>query len=306
VRYPSWLLLLVPTVGVVELLGHWYFAAAAPRPGEWSLVRSRVEELRKNGELVVIAPEWAEPLARSAFGEGIMPLSDSARPDSSAYRRALEVSILGKRSPELEAWRELERSRVGRFELRLLENPHALPVRFSFVDRLDPGRVDVTEISGGQAAACAWTDRARTRTGGLAGPPAFPRERFRCAGGESYFVGITVIDDQRYRPRRCIWANAPPDGQIRILYRRVPLGHTLRGYSGLPWMMTRDHRGPPTELAVAVDGRVLGSVLHHGGEGWKAFEMAMPGVQGRVADVEFRVSAPAGATRQFCFYADLR
>ena len=305
-RNPSWLLLLVPIVGVGELLGHWYFAAAAPRPQQWRLARPRVEQLRKNGELVVIAPEWAEPLARSAFGEGIMPLSDSARPDSSAYPRAVEVSILGQRSAELERWRELERSRVGPFELRLLENPHVLPVRFSFVDRLEPGRVEVTEIESGQAVDCVWTDRARTRTGGLAGPPAFPRARFRCPGGESYFVGITVIDDQRYRPRRCIWANSRSEAQIRILYRGVPLGTMLRGYSGMPWMMTRDHQGPPIELGLVVDGQLLGSVLCHDGEGWTAFEMAIRGAEGRIADVEFRVSAPAGASRQFCFYADLR
>ncbi|MBN1609212.1 MAG: hypothetical protein JW940_21460 [Polyangiaceae bacterium] len=305
-RYPSWLLLLVPIVGVVELLGHWYFAAAAPRPPEWRLARPRVGELRKNGELVVIAPEWAEPLARSAFGEDIMPLSDLARPDSSAYRRAIEVSILGQRSSELERWRELDRSRFGRFELRLLENPHARPVRFSFVDHLEPGRVEVSEIGGGRATACAWTDRARTRTGGLAGSPAFPRERFNCAGGESQFVGVTVIDDQRYRPRRCIWANPRPEGQIRILYRRVPLGRTLRGYSGLPWMMTRDNQGPPIELRWAIDGQVIKSFSCHDGEGWKAFETAIAGPEGRIADVEFRVSAAAGASRQFCFYADLR
>jgi hypothetical protein len=287
-------------------MGHWYFAAAAPQPQEWSLARPRVQKLRKNGELVVIAPEWAEPLARAAFGEGIMPLSDSARPDSTAYRRAIEVSILGQRSPELRRWREIERSRAGRFELRLLENPHALPVRFSFVDHLEPGRVEVSEIDGGHATECPWTDRAHTRTGGLAGPPAFPRERFRCAGGESQFVGITVIDDQRYRPRRCIWANPRPNGQMRILYRRVTLGRTLHGYSGQPWMMTRDHEGPPVELGLSIDGEPRGSFLWYDGEGWKAFEMAIPVPEGHIADVEFRVSAAAGASRHFCFYADLR
>jgi hypothetical protein len=306
VHAPSWLLLLVPIVGVVELLGHAYFAAAAPRPQEWSQVRSRVAELRKNGELVVIAPQWADPLARSAFGEGLMPLLDATRPDSSAYRRAIEVSILGQRSSELEPWRELKRSRAGRFELRLLENPHAQPVRYSFVDHLEPGRVEVTELGGGRATDCAWTDSAHTRTGGLAGPPAFPRERFRCAGGESQFVGITVIDDQRYRPRRCIWANPRPEGQIRIVYRQVPLGRTLYGYTGLPWMMTRDDRGPPTELGVVIDGHVLKNVSCQGGEGWKSFETALPGPEGRTTDVEFRVSAAAGAAREFCFYADVR
>jgi hypothetical protein len=90
------------------------------------------------------------------------------------------------------------------------------------------------------------------------------------------------------------------------MYRRVPLGKTLHGYLGTPWMMTRDDEGPPVELTVVVDGEEIGTFSHQDQEGWKAFDAATAGPEARTADVEFRVSAPQGSSRQSCFYADLR
>src|SRR5258708_6517904 len=115
--------LLVPSLGVAELGGHFYFSSRPARLDEWKAVRPAVERLRKRSELIVVAPEWAEPNARAAFGDALMPLEDVARADDTTYPRALEISTLGVAAPELSGWRILGEERSGKFRLRLLENP---------------------------------------------------------------------------------------------------------------------------------------------------------------------------------------
>lgn len=299
----GWLIL--PVLGLAELGGHIYCGQAAPRLREWQNLRPLVASLRRGAGLVAISPRWAEPLARTAFGEDMMPFIDLTRPDESAYPRVIEISAFGQRTPELEGWREVGSRAAGPFVVRALENPRPESVRFSFVDDLDPRRVQVSEGDEGALSPCPWTERAVARTGGLHGAPAFPKKRFRCMSHELVFVGVTVIDDQEYRPRRCLWAHPPVEGGLRIGYSGVPRGRKIVGYSGLPWFLMREGMGPPVELNVRVDGKSVGTIVHRDRDGWKRFELAI--TEGdRSVDVEFRVSSDTFADRQFCFYADVR
>jgi hypothetical protein len=298
--------LAVPLLGAVELCAHYYFAARAPDERAWAEARSTVAELRRPGDLVIVAPEWADPLARQAFGEELMPLRDVARPDESSYARAIEVSVLGRRAPELRDWPEIERTRHGRFDLRVLRNPAPVTVLFDFVDELEPARASVFEGAPDPANECAWNARARTNTGGLPGPPAFPAQRFACRSGEPYFAGVTIIDDQRYRPRRCIWAHPTPRGPLVIRFRDVPLGRRIRGHAGLPWLIMRDGAGPPVELEVRVGGQSLGKVAQRDVEGWKKFEFETGAAAGGRGDVEFEVRSSSVKDRHYCFHADTR
>ncbi|HEV8248154.1 MAG TPA: hypothetical protein VGP93_20405, partial [Polyangiaceae bacterium] len=110
-----YLWLLVPALGLVELGAHLYFSRRAPTLEEWQALRPALERFKKNDELVVIAPEWSEPLARRAFGDALMPIAMLARPDVGGYAQAIEVSSLGGRSDEVAAWRELARAQAGSF-----------------------------------------------------------------------------------------------------------------------------------------------------------------------------------------------
>src|SRR5689334_21143476 len=97
--------LLVPAFGLLELGAHAYFSSRPPSLAEWSRVKDAVAGMRRSGELVVVAPHWAEPNARSAFGDPLMPIRDVARADESTYARAVEVSIVGASAPELGGWK---------------------------------------------------------------------------------------------------------------------------------------------------------------------------------------------------------
>ena len=254
----------------------------------------------------MIAPRWAEPMARQALGDALMPLADVARPDESGYARAVEVSILGQHAPELGSWTTGSEERHGRFTLRVLDNPKPAKVSFDFVDHVTPDRVDVSETVGGAPRPCPFRSNAPVSNGGLGGNPTFPAQRFACGSGDWYFVGVTVIDDNHeFRPRRCIWAHPTPGGPLRVRYKGVPLGGVIRGYSGLPWLIFRDGGGAPVELEVKVDGASIGTAVHEDTQGWAPFSFAT-GRAGQTADVEFEVRTVDNRDRHFCFYADTR
>jgi hypothetical protein len=295
--------LAVPLAGVVELAAHFYFANRAPRVEEWASLREPVAGLRQAGELVVVAPRWADPLARQALGDALMPLRDVARPDESGYARAIEISALGQRAPELQGWRTVAESKRGRFTLRTLENPAPERVVFDFTDHVSPEHLSVFE----GAKTCAWNPRAPVSNGNLGGNPTFPAQRFMCPAGEWFFAGVTVIDDQHeYRPRRCIWAHPPPGGPLRLRFANVPLGKKIRGYGGMPWMIFRDSVGaPPVELEVRVGGQSIGTYVHRDEQGWAPFSFDT-GREGQSAEVEIEVRSSTVKDRHFCFQADSR
>jgi hypothetical protein len=301
VRGHRYLWLLVPALGVLELVLHVWFATRAPRVEDWRDVASAVRALKRPGEPIVVAPEWAEPLARHAFGNEAFPLEELARPDDQGPRRVLEVSALGARYAGTSAFRVVSESRHGPFTLRVLENPRPASVTYRLLEHVSPGELTVTALRDGEATPCPFSDHARVHAGGLHGEVTFPRERFVCPGPPSAFVGITVIDDQRYAPRRCLWAQPPPGATLRLALAGVPFGSKLRGFAGLSYFLFRDSTAPPIELSVASEGAVLGRHLHEDAAGWAPFELATPALARHVAPLELEVRSSGSEARDFCF-----
>jgi hypothetical protein len=296
--------LIVPVLGLTELGAHAYFSSRPPAPEEWTAARPSVAALRRKSELIVVAPHWAEPNARAAFGDALMPLADVARADESAYSRAIEVSIIGASAPELRGWKLLEERRAGKLRLRVLENPSPMHPTFDFVDAVPNAAVSDVRKDG--ESPCPYTTAARRSAGGLHGDPAFPSARHVCSGGEAHFVGVTVVEDAEWRGRRCIWAEPAAGAELTVRYHDVPLGSVLRGYGTLPWWVERELRGTPVEMRILVGGEEVGTYVHRDGEGWRRFEAPLGARAGTRADVEFRISSRRPHDRQFCFQADTR
>lgn len=292
----------MPLLGISELLGHWHVKSRAPAIDDWQAIVEPLRELRKDGDLVIVAPYWAEPAARRVFGDVEMPLVDVARPDNSGYQRALEISLLGERA--LPDWKLLEEAKVDKFTLRVLENPQYEPVFGDFLGLLRPENVTVTSGSKASARACSFKPRARVRNGALHGHPTFPRQRFECGKGK-HFVGVTVIEDELYRPRRCIWANPTKRKPLSLQFKQVELKNRVQGYGGISYFDERDGRGGGVEMTVVVGGEPVGAYRHAPGEGWTPFRFETTGSGQQ--DVEFRIRATGNKTpRGFCFQADIR
>lgn len=305
-RTAAWLALL-PALGVAELALDAAFARRAPRFEDWSALEAPVRELRRAGDLVVVAPSWGEPLARRALGDAAFPLRDLGRSWVDGYAGAVEISALGSRSPELSAFREVDARRVGPFVVRRLENPAPARVLVDLTDALAPERVEVAHLrEGASGSPCPWNPRAPLATGGLGGHPTFGRRRFECPGGAFFHVGETVVADEEFRPRRCVFAHPPDRADLSLRYRDVPLDGRLVGRAGLYWMIERERRGAPITLEARVDGRVAGSFTHLDGQGFAPFEIALGGEAGARGVLELRVRTDDFQHRHFCFHAEVR
>lgn len=306
-RWRHWVPFGVLAVGVVELLAHYRFANAAPDIEAWRAVRPVVQAATAPGDLVLVSPRWAEPNARLVLGDALMPLAHVARADESLFPRALEISILGEHAEELAGW-ELEREeRAGAFELRTWRNPQVQTALYDFIARAEPPHLAVHVERGSKPPeSCPFGTNHRVSNGDLGGHPTFPRQRFACAGAEWAFVGGTVIEDQMYRPRRCLWAHPIARAVLVLRYEAVPIGGMIRGHGGLPFLIERESKGSPIELSAVVGGELVGTFRHTDGEGWKAFELSTERFRGQTLPVEFRVRSKRQARRDFCFQADVR
>jgi hypothetical protein len=299
-----YLWLLVPALGIGELALHVAFSRRAPSLEEWRTLVEPVRRLKGPAELLVVAPAWAEPVARHALGDGPFPLEQVARADISSFARALEVSALGARAGETRAWRIASEEQHGRFTLRVLENPAPVTPKYRFIEHVVPDSLEVAVSTQDGETPCPFTDRAASSAGGLHGHATFPRERFRCPGGEAFFVGVTVIDDHRYLPRRCIWARPPEHGELRLRFRGVALGTRLRAWAGLSYFLFRDGLGEPVTIAFRSQGRALGEHRHRDEWGFRGFSFSTPEAAGIIADVEVAIRAEGAANRDFCFVAE--
>lgn len=299
------LLLAVPIAGLAELGMHLYFAARPPSFDEWAQIEEPVRTFADRTAPIVVAPLWAEPLARKALGDDRMPIEHVARADMSRFQIAVEVSILGERAPELAGWTEEARETHGKLTLRRLRNPAFRAIVTDFVERARPPFAEVTTTD--PPGACKWNEHARTLSGGLGGNPTFPARRFECAMGPFFHVGETVIADEEFRPRRCLWSHPPERGEIVTRFRDAALGERIEGHAGMYWMIERELAGAPVFLTVRVDGEELAKIEHVDGMGWSAFEVPLGAHAGeRHADVEFGVSSPKHLHRHFCFEATSR
>src|SRR5580700_9081686 len=146
-RIARYAFLAVPLPGLAELAGHVYFARRTPSFDAWFSIAPAVRAHKKDGDLLLVAPPWADPVARRALGDELMPVRDEARPDVTRYATALELSILGESARELAGWREESSEQIGKFRLRRLSNPSPAHVLFDFVDGARPPLADVREVT---------------------------------------------------------------------------------------------------------------------------------------------------------------
>lgn len=298
------LALALPAIGMLELAGVAVATRRAPRPADYDGLAAPVRDLVKPGQPVVVAPRWAEPHARRALGDDVFPIAELARSGLDRYPAVLEISILGETDADLAGWPVDAERTVGSFTLRRRVNPTPRPVVFDFVDHLAPPDVEVRLR--GPDAACTFNPRARIAAGGLGGHPTFPAARFECPGSVFFNVSATVIADERFLPRRCVWAHPPATGALVIGWEGVALGSTLEGHSGMYWIVERARQGAPITLEAKVGDDVVGTSVHADGEGWKPFRFELGSHAGTTARVELAVSSPDHRHRHFCFEATSR
>jgi hypothetical protein len=178
------------------------------------------------------------------------------------------------------------------------------PALFDFVDELAPPNARVRRI--GPAADCPYRTNLKSLAGGLGGHPTLPRDRFQCPGGDFFNVGKTIIADERFLPRRCIWAHPWSSGELVIEWATVPTGRRIVGHSGMYWMIEREEAGTPVDLEVLVNDVSIGVATHRDGDGWSRFSFDLSESAAPTSKVSFRVSSADYQHRHFCFQAEMK
>jgi hypothetical protein len=100
----SWLAALVPAVLLVAVAVWEIGATARARtevPGDraWREAAAAVREQFTDGELIVFAPRWVDPVGRLHLGD-LIPVETAARLDDDRFGVVWELSIRGARAPE--------------------------------------------------------------------------------------------------------------------------------------------------------------------------------------------------------------
>jgi hypothetical protein len=296
----AWAFALVPLLGLWELGAHVYQTHDVVPVNDWHSAHAAVEAAWKPGDLVVFAPDWADPLGREYFGDKLAGIPDEARPDDTRFPRAFEVSIRGAHDPELAGWKKVATEKTGAVTITTLENPSPVKLLDDLVAHASPEGMHVTQGN----AECRWV-HGPTTAGNLGAGPATPGERFMCPSGG--IIGVSLIHDLGDRARRCFFA--PTTGgrgaPMQIRFENVAFGNALHGHVGLAQFNERDRTGPPVTLTWRASDRILGKITHVDGDGWKGFELPTTELAGQRAELTAEI-ASAAPGRHFCFEADTR
>ncbi len=121
----SWLAALVPAILLVAV-SVWEIGATArargsvPGDAAWRAAGDAVRERHADGELIVFAPRWIDPVGRLHLGD-LISVDDATRMDADRYGVIWELSIRGARAPETAgltpAWsQDFDGVTVRRFE----------------------------------------------------------------------------------------------------------------------------------------------------------------------------------------------
>lgn len=201
---------------------------------------------------------------------------------------------------------EVERTQFeGPVDLIHLRLPRPRPVLYDFVDRLDRSSVQLRTPTG--------TTPCRRRSARLAGTAP----RLQCPGEGDWLYVAPEWHRMGERPRRCLWAHPPSQGELEILYPGVPLNGALAGRGGHTLYSSRRARAP-VDLTV----RVETATVAHGPvrftsttfrfdveHTWRPFRLNLEPLMAAgtsTGTVSFSVSTSNAGANHFCFAAEVR
>lgn len=275
----------------VTLVALWEAALAlraphmVPRPQDWHAAAAAVRAGFAAGDLLVVAPAWADPLLRQELGD-LMPESMVGRPDAAAYRRIWELSIRGEHAGEVRGLRPELVEDHGRVRLSRYAQP-AVQVSYDLVEHFPEARV-------AQAPRDAPPDAA-----------GFP-----CmADGGAFYCGHTRIERRMmeidYRPRYGVVVPVDP-GRRTILSFSVPpaamTGADLLVWCGLHDYYARKTDSGPVDVTIVQD-KVRVPMKVYPDRGWQRVSVRPDGA---AAELRIEVSAGNANNRLLGFAAQVR
>lgn len=301
---------LLPLVAVGELIAAEVQHRKVPTEGDWRAAAAAASAQKKPSDMILVAPRWAEPLGRKALGEvdkSLVDLRMVGRSDLDTVPRVLELSIRGKDDPHTKGWTVTGEQRFGAVTLRTLQNPKPERLVRDLVDELGPEVQAVKIGEGGARMPCTWGTGAVRMPNLFQGPPPAPQS-FLCPPNDPgwTWVGVTVITDLSYTPRRCIMMH-PTEQHTAVIYPARPIGKKVVAYTGLHVFLEREQAHGPYHVGIFVGDKEVAHGRHVDGAGWLRFEGSTAELAGQSLPV--RIETWAEASPQFraaCVAAEIR
>lgn len=286
----------------------WEAAQALLAPGrvpseaDWAAAAAAARQALAPNDLIVVAPRWAEPVARRHLGD-LMPAAMLGRPDEARYGRILELSMRGARAPEAAGLPLEAESAHGRVTLRRYRRQAATVTADLVADLLSArvGQAPMDAPAGAPEQPCLWGGPAPGPPGSA--PPRGEAGAFRCRG--SRVERRTMEID--YAPRYGVVVPAEP-GLRTVLEYDLPAqatdGAELVVYAGLHDYYARKTESGPADLVVDFDHGKQRAALSVAPSGWHRLAVRPPGPGAHVVRIE--VSARDARARNVGFAAEVR
>lgn len=291
--------MLVAAAALFELIAHRAVLARIPSHDSWEQAAAFVRARHTDGDRIVAAPEWTDPIVRHLLGD-LDSLRAAAPPDWAGFTRVWELGIRDATTrsdpPALE-------QTFGRVRVRMwaIESPEVL---YDFVEAL-PG-AEVRFVTDEGLAPCRWM-RAKPGRGGLERGPMMPAERFVCDRTRRWlWVGTTILTDLDLAPRRCIWQHPAGPEPVQTIFSDVPLGPRLVVHGGIDYQVERERKHAPVTLRVWIESSLAGELVHRDGDGWSRLDIDTSALSGTRASVRFETTSPDPTARLFCYAASIQ
>jgi hypothetical protein len=312
-------LTLLPLAAVGEIVAGEVQHRRIPTARDWSDAAAAASAMRRDGDVIVVAPRWAEQSGRMALGFGVPPapgpldqLFDArvaGRSDLAVYKRALVLSLRSKDDPMTKGWRLVEEKKLGHVSLRVLQNPAPELLVRDLVEEVDQ-TTKITRVFPKSVDQCTWETGTTPHMPGLFAGPVAPPARWMCPPNDPAWswVGPTVITDLDYAPRRCLWVHPHADGVLNVEYPSRPIGKRVVGHAGIHVWNEREKKGAPVFVRISIAGKEVAKLTHVDGEGWARFEGSTEEFAGTSQPVKIETWAQNGLSqfRELCVAAQLR
>ncbi len=261
-----------------------------PTDDDYRRVNELIAAAKQPGDIVVLAPAWADRGRQFITGLPVYAGYDLAGDQYPGTRRQWLVALPDVPRFSLSAAREAllargrgagEGKRIG----ELYVEPFSLagpPMAYSFLAEVPEATVTV---EGMRPETC------RPHNGG-----------HQCSRGgwNKVEAGWYEVEE---RPAHCIWAHPVGRDALAIAFPGVPLpaGSRIAGWGAFVGQAPANG-GAEVDIAIDVDGHALQPAAFPNGFGRQRFDVSVP-ASAEKATVTFRVTTPDAGMRHFCFDA---
>lgn len=269
--------LVVLVIAVWEATSGLWRRSHTPGHGDWVAAAAAVRADFRPGDLIAIAPPWADPLGRAELGD-LMPPAMVGRADGRRYRRIWELS-LASRSARAEDTTGLTAEWTGTFGgvqvSRYSQRP--VTVTFDLVEHALEARVAQRALplpaTPVEPTPCLWQGPLPSPQ---APPAPGPAGAFRCPGSKVERRMLEI----NYRPRYGVAVELEAGRQTQITWD-IPEGD-LRGGQLVLWFGLHDYyarknaQGPADVTVDVDDGQVRLPLRLELGRGLQQLVVAPP------------------------------